>query len=313
MTLGASTIAVPTRGTPAALERIAANIAANVGASNVLVVLNGTETSELKRSEAIARDSGMRTCRCPGGGVSRARNLALETGDTACVIFVDDDVVVSLDAVTRLADAILKGKADVVTARVLPVTTSIPHFDAIFAAYLGFDRGTERRTWSLPARLSPFAVWDVGVGALFAVDRSSVLQHRLARFDERLSNGRFCGGTEDVDFFMRALHSGLTLAYEPDIVAHHLFPGEWASMRKKCRQYALTDGAFYAKWGSEASLVDVLNEIRGWVRRLQTHTALVRADRPAIPLRSLAAEPLYKLVGAAAWLVVLAHRSETSA
>ncbi|MGH4013820.1 MAG: glycosyltransferase family 2 protein [Pseudonocardiaceae bacterium] len=151
-------------------------------------------------------------------------------------------------------------------------------------------------------------MWDIGVGALFAVNRPKVLQHKAVRFDERLSNGRFCGGTDDVDFFMQAFQAGLTLAYEPCAVAHHLFPGDWAGLRKKCRQYALTDGAFYAKWWREAEPVDFINEVRAWVGRLTTHAGLSLDGRPGVPLTSVVVEPLYKLFGATAWSLVLAHR-----
>lgn len=308
MTNGTCAVVVPTRGTVAAIERIETNIAENIGDYEIVVILNGTDTAELKRSEVLAMKQSLRTVRCPGGGVARARNFALTISDAEVLAYVDDDVVVTAEAIERLSDVITHDAVDVATARVLPVKTSHQRFDAIYAAYLGFDRGTQRRSWRNPARLTPFTVWNIGVGALFAVNRLKVLQRKTVRFDERLSNGRFCGGTEDVDFFMQAFQAGLTLAYEPEAVTHHQFPNNWIGLRRKCRQYALTDGAFYAKWRREAQPIDLVNEILGWTRRLVTHTLRTVDGRPCVPLASIATEPLYKLAGAAAWSFVLAHR-----
>jgi cellulose synthase/poly-beta-1,6-N-acetylglucosamine synthase-like glycosyltransferase len=308
-------VVVPTRGTTTAIERICANIAGNVCAYDLLIILNGTDETKLKRSEALATEKGLQTVRCPGGGVARARNFALATSDADVLVFVDDDVVVTADAIKRLSDVIASDVVDVATARVLPTELPQQTFNTIYDAYLGFDRGTERRSWQRPGQLSPFTVWDIGVGALFAVNRPKVLEHKAVRFDERLSNGRFCGGTEDVDFFMQAFHAGLRLTYEPEAVVHHQFPDDWTGMRRKCRQYALTDGAFYAKWYREADPVDFVNEIRGWARRLAMHGVRAVEDRPRVPLVSVAIEPLYKLFGAAAWAFVLMHRTsaETTA
>jgi glycosyltransferase involved in cell wall biosynthesis len=302
-------VVVPTRGTSAAIDRIATNIAGHVGEHDLLVVLNGTDEAELTRSQTQASAHGLRTVRCPGGGVARARNHALTGCEADIVIYVDDDVIMTTAAVEHLISVIAGGAADVATARVLPAQLDREDFNAIYDTFLGFDRGTQQRSWRHPNRLSPFSVWDVGVGALFAINRPSVVDCASVRFDERLSNGRWCGGTEDVDFFLRAFHAGLGLAYEPEAVAFHLFPDDGTGMRRKCRQYALTDGAFYAKWCRQAAPADLLSEVSGWVRRLGTHTVRAVDGRPGVPLASVAAEPFYKLTGAAAWWLVLAHRS----
>lgn len=302
-------IVVPTRGTPAAVERIAANIAREAGSNELLLVLNGADEAELREAEAVAAREAVQTVRCPGGGVARARNFALTACDAGVLVYTDDDVVITANAIDRLVETVASGDADVATAQVLPAKTPYREFNAIHDAYLGFDRGPYRRKWCPPGNLSPFLVWDIGVGALFGIDRLKVLQKEI-RFDERLSNGRFCGGTEDVDFFMQAYYAGLTLVYEARATVHHLFPTDWESVTQKYHQYALSDGAFYTKWRSKSELDDYRRELRGWARRMVIHIGRTATKQPAVPLWSLCAEFPLKIFGGAFWYLRRAAEGE---
>jgi hypothetical protein len=148
------------------------------------------------------------------------------------------------------------------------------------------------------------------VGATFAVDLPLLdARPETVRFDERLSNGRFCGGSEDVDFFYAAYHLGHVVTYVAEAVVEHVFPTSPAAVSAKCRQYALSDGAFYAKWARHLSPADLHGEVTGWLGRIAKGATDRACGRPAVPVTDLLAEPLYKLVGGLTWALVLRQSS----
>jgi GT2 family glycosyltransferase len=300
------TVVVPTRGDAAAAARIEDNIVNRLDGVPVMVVRNGGG-----RGEGMARRPDVEVVDVPGGGVSRARNAALAAATTRTVVFVDDDVVVSGAALRTLVSRQREAGATIACARILPADAA---HHGLFDEDLGFDRGPVSRAWRLGADaaepLSPFNVWQFGVGATFAVDRALLGAGGAAVcFDERLSNGRFCGGSEDVDFFYAAYVAGRTVCYVADAVVEHLFPPTAAAVSAKCRQYALTDGAFYAKWARRVSASDLRGEVTGWWGRIAKRRADRAAGRLAVPLSDLLAEPVYKLVGGVTWALVLRRSS----
>jgi GT2 family glycosyltransferase len=241
---------------------------------------------------------------CVGGGAARARNAALALASKELLVFLDDDVTATADVVRCLVDALRRTEACVATGRVLG-RRSGSTADELWRTDLAFDRGTESRFWTSRsgAFVSPFCVWQFGVGAAFAIDMLR-MRHVLGRdvtFDERLSNGRFAGGTEDVDYFYSVYVEGGGIAYVADAVFEHDFPASSRQLRAKCRQYAIADGAFYSKWRSHAHSADLVGETRGWCARVARHVHARARRQPAVPLRSLLAEPVYKAVGALTW------------
>lgn len=299
-------VVVPTRGDAAAAARIESNIVNRLDGVPILIVRNGQGCGE-----GVARRPGVEVVDVLGGGVSRARNAALTVATTRTVVFLDDDVVVSGAALRRLVAYQRGTAAAIACARILPAEA--PHH-GLFEEDLGFDRGPISRVWRLgdgaAEPISPFNVWQFGVGAAFAVDRALLgAGDATISFDERLSNGRFCGGSEDVDFFYTAYVAGHTVCYVADAVVEHLFPVTSADVSAKCRQYALTDGAFYAKWARRVSLNDLRGEITGWWGRLGKRRGDCEAERPAMPLPVLLVEPVYKFLGGAVWALVLVRSS----
>jgi hypothetical protein len=300
------TVVVPTRGNATSAVRIGENVAGRLDGVPVVVVRNGAVSGEAEWA-SLARLPHVELVDRPGGGVARARNAALTTATARTVIFVDDDVVVSGSALRTLVARQRAEEATIATARVVPADA--PHH-RLFDADLGFDRGRSSGVWRAGtgqgAPLSPLNAWQFGVGATFAVDLH-LLRARgdAVRFDERLSNGQFCGGSEDVDFFYAAYLLGHTVSYVAEAVVEHLFPMSAAAVSAKCRQYALTDGAFYAKWARRFSAADLGREFSGWADRMVKHAADRAHGRPAVPLADLLAEPLYKLVGGVSWALIL--------
>lgn len=299
-----STLVVATRGDAASAVRISANIVARWGDGPVLIIRNGAAASG-PAWDGLAQLPQVSVVDRPGGGVSRARNAALDIATTRVVVFVDDDVIVSEDAVRTIVDRLRSSRSTIATARV--VSAAAAH-DPLFDTDLGFDRGTTSTTWRTTTGnrppISPPNAWQFGVGAMFAVDRTLLdAGETPVRFDERLSNGSFCGGSEDIDFFYSAYLAGHTLSYVADAVVAHLFPDSAAAVSAKCRQYALADGAFYGKWASHVTGADLRGEIAGWRSRLRKRAADRAHGRPAMPLRMLLAEPIHKLIGGVTWAV----------
>jgi hypothetical protein len=296
------TVVVPTRGDVASAARIEENIVDQLDGVPVMVVRNDGPAPH------SAPRPGVEVLDVPGGGVARARNAALDAAKTRTVVFVDDDVVVSGAALRTLVSHQREAGAAIATARVRPAAaTHHPLFDDDLA----FDRGSTSRAWRLEQTadgpMPPLNVWEFGVGATFAVDRE--LLGDTVRFDERLSNGRFCGGSEDVDFFYVAYLDGHTVCYVADAVVEHLFPLPTAAVSAKCRQYALSDGAFYAKWARHLSARGLRGEVTGWWERIGKRRVDRAAGRPVMPLSDLLAEPFYKLVGGATWALFLRRSS----
>jgi hypothetical protein len=296
---------VPSRGTADAVERVHRQLAAQLPPGCVTIILNPPAQDSLdfdipRRCRAL----GMTPVVCVGGGAARARNTALALASKEVLVFLDDDVTATADAVRCLVDALCHTEACIATGRVIGKPSGSTA-DELWRTDLAFDRGAESRFWMSRSGtfVSPFCVWEFGVGAAFAIDvrRMRYVLGRAVTFDERLSNGRFAGGTEDVDYFYSVYVAGGGIAYVADAVFEHDFPASSRALRAKCRQYALADGAFYAKWRSCAHSTDLVRETRGWCARVARHVHARTRRQPAVPLGGLLAEPVYKAVGALAW------------
>ncbi|MGZ4526224.1 MAG: glycosyltransferase [Mycobacterium sp.] len=296
---------MPSRGTADAVERVHRQLAAQLPPDCVTIILNPPAQDSLDYDiSRRCRALGMTPVVCVGGGAARARNAALALASKELLVFLDDDVTATAGAVRCLLNALCRTEACVATGRVLG-RPSGSTADELWRTDLAFDRGTESRFWTSrsSAFVSPFCVWQFGVGAAFAVNvrRMRYVLGRDVTFDERLSNGRFAGGTEDVDYFYSVYVAGGGIAYVADAVFEHDFPASSPELRRKCRQYAIADGAFYAKWCSRAHSTDLVRETRGWCARVARHVHARARRQPTVPLRSLLAEPVYKAVGALTW------------
>lgn len=296
----AYTVVVPTRGDPAALRRIADNIAAPD--TDLLVVVNGSGAVEPEAwATAVRRCRSARRVHCPGGGVSRARNLALRITGTDDLVFVDDDVIPPASSLDKLVRALDDLDVAVTTGRVCPIPAEESE---LYELFIGLDRGTEPRIFGPEslAEFNPTTSWALGAGAAFAVRRSALDGlDAPPQFDESLSNGRPCGGAEDVDFFLLCLRAGARLAYCPDAEFPHAFPRTRPAASAKLRQYARADGAFYAKWRSDLTVGDAGADLADWAGRFRRHVRNRRTGEPYLPVLALAQEPLQKTAGALWW------------
>lgn len=300
-------VMVPTRGSDQALNAIAENIASRLGDAPLRVMLNRANAPNPSTwQNVLDRCPDARFHLSPGGGVARARNLALRVAPTDVVVFVDDDVLLPLGALPRLVERLRHTAAGVATARIVPAASAGTAAE-LHRRFLGLDRGLSSRRFTRQdlAQLSPMDSWELGVGAAFAVQRAML--DRVASppaFDESLSNGRFCGGAEDVDFFLQCLHADVPVVYCPEAVFEHRYPEAMNNVRTKMRRYARADGAFYAKWGRFLAWSDVVGDLADWAHRVRLHARRAAARDAHVPLAALIEEPFDKLVGAAWWSLV---------
>lgn len=298
-------VVVPTRGSAAAIRNVAAHIATHVGNFPCRILVNSDEIPDAETLADLRRSHpDVRLHLCPGGGVSRARNLALATYPQSTVVFVDDDVILAPGVVESLLDALTWAQTAVATARIVPAPAPRELFE-VHERYLGLDRGGESRTFGVSdlESMTPMSIWPVGVGALFAVRAPAVAAASPSgvSFDERLSNGLPCGGTEDVDFFLRCLTAGVGIHYAGDVVARHEYPASLQLVRSKVRHYSRADGAFYGKWSRLLRWRDVRADLVHWVYRVGLHVRLWAVHAPHVPLGPLLMEPGDKLYGAVRW------------
>ena len=144
--------------------------------------------------------------------------------------------------------------------------------------------------------------WCMGVGAAFAVDRSRLRKvSQPPIFDESLSNGRFCGGAEDVDFFYQCLSAGLDVDYCANAVFTHQEVLGLSNLRAKMIRYARADGAFYAKWRGLLDSRELLRDLGGWSSRVKMHIARRIRGEISLPIGILLREPFEKALGATWW------------
>lgn len=295
-------VIVPTRGDAAALDRIKTNISDHLRGIPLLIIANTRQPKGQSSHETAG--CCFEILHAPGGGVARARNHGLRVARSEVLVFLDDDVIVNRRCIDVLVDPIINGHADVTTARVIPARELPCH--PLYRSELGLDRGCVGRQWHRDTEhLSPFHIWDVGVGAAFALRACIQSTTPLElRFDERLSNGTFAGSTEDVDFFYQCYVGGLRIRYCAEAVVEHIFPEDRVAVARRWFRYALSDGAFYAKWAKNASIHDIVGELWRFVSTpIRSVVARLRQE-PTVGLLPSICEPFLKLVGAAYWICV---------
>lgn len=228
----------------------------------------------------------------PAKGKSHALNLALRTVKTPLLTFVDDDQRADAGFLQAICDAArATPEADLFCGRLLP------DWDGSEPAWV-HDQG-RYRIYPLPVPnfdLGPQPQWltaetAVPSGGNIVVRRPWV--ERVGPFSTALGPvGHDLGGSEDSEWFLRALQLGARLRYEPGILQrHHIEPERLALgflMRLTCRRTASTIGLP----GSPA----VGPRVPLWAWRKLAGYALMAATSPGARRRRF-----YLMRSAAAW------------
>jgi O-antigen biosynthesis protein len=171
-------------------------------------------------------------------GLSRARNAGLRAATGDLVAFTDDDVVADRRWLASASAAFgFAPDASAVTGLILPLALDDPT-QLLFEQFAGFGKGLEVRVHRLADRDHPLGEWApgrFGSGANVVV-RADVLR-RVGGFDARLGTGTRAAGGEDLDLFIRLLHDGGALVYEPAAIVQHDHPHDPQRLRHQAFAY----------------------------------------------------------------------------
>ncbi|MCW2671595.1 MAG: hypothetical protein JWP14_184 [Frankiales bacterium] len=217
---------------------------------DVVVVDNAPRTQATRTVVEELADLRVRYVLEPRAGLSVARNCGARAATGAALAFTDDDVVVDADWLRRLRLGFTRG------ARVGCVTGLVPSAELetapqhFFDAKVHWSSSTTPRLFDLvdhrgDSALYPYASGMIGTGANFAVLRSAY--DALGGFDEALGAGALTRGGEDLDWWVRTLTGGWTIAYEPAAIVWHRHRRDLASLSDQLYGYGTGLTAYLAK------------------------------------------------------------------
>lgn len=216
----------------------------------VVVVDNAPSTTATADQVRDIDDPRVRLVVEPRPGLARARNTGLTAARHDLVAFTDDDVVVDRWWLRGLLVGFSRATDVALVSGLVPTGEIGSPAQAWFDQRVSWSAATLARQYNLASPpsnvpLFPFQVGLYGTGANFAVRRDAIL--RLGGFDPALGVGTPTGGGEDLDIFLRVLHSGATLAREPAAVVWHRHRAELAELKVQARGYGTGLGAWLTK------------------------------------------------------------------
>ena len=186
----------------------------------------------------------------PRPGLSIARNTGARAATGDVIAFTDDDVVVDRQWLAGLRRGFTRAPRVGCVTGLVPsaeLETAPQHF---FDAKVHWSSSTTPRLFDLAehradSALYPYASGMVGTGANFAVSRPAY--QALGGFDEALGAGALTRGGEDLDWFVRTLTGGWTIAYEPSAVVWHWHRKDLNSLREQLYGYGTGLTAYLLK------------------------------------------------------------------
>ncbi len=231
-------VAVCTRERPEDLARCLESLERLSERPSEMLVIDNAPRSGRTR-EVVARFPGVRYECEPRPGLSSARNAALAAASGDVVAFIDDDVVVHPDWLSRIHACFNDPQVMVATGLVLPAELETPAQMIFEQSFQFFHQGYRRRRFDpeyfAALRKKGVPVWEIGAGANMAIRRKA---HELGhRFDTRLGPGVFGGCGEDSEFWYGVLARGWTCVYEPSACVFHYHRRELAALRRLVYQY----------------------------------------------------------------------------
>jgi GT2 family glycosyltransferase len=215
-----------------------------------LVVDNAPSDDRTRRLVSeLARTRQIEYVREPRGGLSWARNRAIEASDSEIIAWVDDDEVCDQWWAAEIARAFVEvPEAGAVTGIVAPAeleTESQVWFEQYSG--LGRGRGFARAVFS-PAtaqQQSPlYPLPPYGAGANMAFRRDAI--ERIGRFDCALGTGTATLAGEDTAALSALLLAGGTIVYQPSAVVRHRHRRDFAALERVMLGYGRGLSAYYA-------------------------------------------------------------------
>jgi GT2 family glycosyltransferase len=225
-------------------------LAAAADDTDIVVVDNAPRTEATRTVVAELADPRVRYLLEPRPGLSIARNTGAQAATGAAIAFTDDDVVVDRHWLTGLLRGFTRAPRIGCVTGLVPsaeLETAPQHF---FDAKVSWSSSTTPRLFDLDrhrgdSALYPYASGMVGTGANFAVSRAAY--EAVGAFDEALGAGALTRGGEDLDWFVRTLTSGWTIAYEPAAVVWHKHRRDLASLSDQMYGYGTGLTAYLLK------------------------------------------------------------------
>lgn len=181
-------------------------------------------------------------------GRSAGINRGLEQADTRFVAITDDDCFVEnswlvnmVDKLRLNSDAVVTGRVEAAGEDMIVVVTS--------------------RTPSIQHR--PQLKFDSMSGGNMGTSLAVFRKVGLFEEDPVMSTA------EDAEWAYRALHKGVSIRYEPDVVVAHFGWRDVSKRVEQYRHYALSHGGFYGKYLRKGDLFILMRVLAHWMRALR--------------------------------------------
>jgi len=263
--------------------------------------------------ESFANDARVRYVQEARPGLSYARNTGLSLAIGEIVAFTDDDVVVDEAWLSSIVDAFTP-EVSCVTGLILPFAID-SETQALFERFAGFGKGLERRVFQLGDGLNdplfPYAPGMFGSGANTAVRRS--VAQRLGGFDVNLGAGTAACGGEDLDMYIRLLHAGERIVYEPAAILFHEHPFDSDGLRQRVFKYGVGLTAMFTKQLRAGPRLPLIRSVPAGIHYARDSHSRKNASRGAGYPRTLTVlERLGMAAGPVAYLRSITGRTKPS-
>lgn len=245
----------------------------------VVVVDNRPATSVTKElTEQYASKLNLRYVAEPRTGISKARNAGLHATDVTYLAFVDDDVVVDEDWLSRMLAPFSDETVHAVTGLVLPL--KLPsRVEKLFEQYAGFGKGVEPELYDTAEHraerfLYPYFGGVFGSGNSMAFRREALL--RIGGFDETFGAGTRIESGEDIVAFSDVVLAGGRIAYEPKALCWHEHRSDQPALERQVRSYGIGLTAVFTRylltdWRFTVTLLGTARRTLGIVAKRRRH------------------------------------------